>query len=207
MKSYCVFREDVNSPIFSSNYDFNKGTIDCVPTNKFCVKLPKYFYSEFQTPLLFGSPFNESFYIMALQATKGLMATNFYDVGVTVVSKDEVNLLLLNNRSIKPKEVDMSSFNVFNYKKVPIGVYKTLVKQFDVEQNFCFLNVCEEDKKFLTDTGEVDTGLTVLNNVSEHGKISSHIRAWRDGYDGILLDDDCIQRRYKIKQNKVVMYD
>lgn len=197
IKSYCMFRECPDAPIFTSEYDFEKGVIDCVPESKFKVQLPDYYYKEFVREPDFGMTFDKSLYIEALSVTGGLFATNFYDVGITVLTSEATYLFLFENSSATLKGVNPSSFNVFNYNKTAIGVYKTVMYQMDFQQNFCFLYV-DDDGKFLHNKGEIETGFSAINPIDKSNALSGCVNAWRSGYDGVIVDESNSKKEFKV---------
>lgn len=206
MKSHCLFREDVKSPIFESVYDFNTGQINNVPPTKFKYVLPDFFIREYDLPVNYGLSIPREYYILALQITNGLVAVNFYDVGVTVITKDSIVVLFFEGLSTKYYEdLNMFKGNIFNYNKSYVGVYKTVVIQLDIPQNQCYL-VVDDQGDFVTNKGIVKTGITNFKSLDEVMEIPGCVPAWRDGFDGILYDNDNCLRKFKIEDDKVVLY-
>ena len=203
-KSFCIFREDVNAPIFESEIDFTTGCIKNIPKEKFNCKLPDYFYKDFKTPPNFNGKFDKSYYIMALYQTKSLVAFNFYNVGITCLTTQGIVVMLIEDKMLKHYDnTAQYTTNLFNYKKKYIGSYKAVLTQFDIPINFSVLTVDEEGKT-LTSTGVIDTGFKDGKTLEEIGKVSS-IKAWRDGYDGIILDKDNNLFNYRFINNKLVL--
>lgn len=204
IESFCIFREDVNAPIFESKIDFRSGCIKNIPKEKFHCDLPKHFYEEFTTPISFSGMFDKSFYIKALYETKALVAFNFYNVGITCLTPQGI-IVVLNQDGMFKDYVDTEKYmkNLFNYKKHYIGSYKAVLTQFDIPINFVALTVDEEGKT-LTSEGVIDTGFKDGKTLSKIGKAPS-IKAWRDGYDGIILDKDNNLYKYKFINNGIVL--
>lgn len=206
MKFFCMFRENIDSPVFESMYDFNTGCIDNVPKSKFNVILDDYFWNDGYNPHDFGLPHDYSFYMMALQLTKGLFVVNYYDVGITVVSKEGIYLFLLGDKTCKYcGEFDCAEFNLFNYKKTRIGMFKTEVSQLDVSRDFNFLYI-DDQGRFLTSEGIVDTGITRKEDVDLKIIMQGCIPAWRNGYDGIVYDENN-KYYYKIDGTKIKVFN
>lgn len=206
MKSYCIFREEYNAPLFESLYDLKTGLIDSVPSDKFEYKLPKLFVDEYTVPANFGLSHSKEFYILALKLTNGLLATNFYDIGITVFTRSNVIVMFLDGCNLKVYEdIDLSSQNIFRYNKFPIGMYKTIVRQLDISETQCCLYV--DDKGFfLTDEGVVATFITTPRKLEEVYSIKGLIPAWRDGYDGILINNRNEHKIYKAVNGSVKYY-
>lgn len=205
MRSFCMFREDVRSPIFESHYNLFTGTIDNVPLDKFECKLPSYFSTDYQVPVNYSLHLPKEYYIMALTLTNGLVAFNFYDVGVTVISKSGVFVMLLEGCTIKSHEnVSIEEENVFKYDKFPIGVYKTVVRQLDVPQTSCYLLV-DSNGNFLTDQGLVTSSIKEVKErtIDELNKMPGIIPVYREGFDGMLMNSLDEQYKFKVKDNKV----
>ena len=197
MTSFCMFREDEYAPIYESVYDFSTGTIQNVPISKFLCHLPDYFSTEFDVPVNYGMRFDRAFYVLALQLTRGLAAFNFYDVGVTVLSREGVFVLLKEGTNLKYFD-DTQKYvtDVFSYKKNYIGTYKTLVTQFDVPMAHSLL-VADDEGNILTNKGVIKYGVTSGVDKMELFNLNC-IKVWRNGLDGVILTDTGDFVPYKI---------
>lgn len=204
MKSFCMFREDTLSPIFESQYNLLTGVIENVPVDKFKCILPTYFSTDYQVPVNYNLHLAKEYYIMALQLTNGLLAFNFYDIGVTVVAKSGVYVLLLEGCSLKFHDnVSLEGQNIFNYDKFPIGTYKTVVRQLDVPQTPCFL-VVDSEGNFLTEHGVVSsTKIVKGRTVEELVDLKGTIGAYREGFDGMLLNSLDEQFKFKVTGDRL----
>lgn len=198
MISFCMFREDIRSPIFESKYDLKEGTIANIPEEKFKCVIPSYFSTDYEVPVNYSLPLSKEYYIMALQLTNGLVTFNFYDIGVTVIAKSGIYVLLIESLKIQFHDtVSIEDQNVFNYNKYLIGVYKTVVRQLDVPQNICFLLV-DSDGIFLTEQGTVSINDKVKErSVEEISSMKGIVGIYRQGYDGLLLNS--LDDLYKFK--------
>lgn len=208
MKSFCVFREEINSPIFESEYDFRSGLINGVTSDKFQYKVPWEFIDRFELSPDFGSAQYREYYMLALQYTNGLVAFNFYDVGITVISKDSVYVMFLEGFNVNHYLDIGNSGNIFKYPKYPIGLYKTVVRQLDVSQSQCCLYV-DDNGRFLHENGTVSVykrGFSKDLSVEEILSIKGAVTAWRDGYDGVLLDSEKEPFKFKVRGNHVELF-
>lgn len=206
MKSLCLFREDVNSPIFESEFDYYSGTIKNVPEDKFQINLDSYFIDRYEVPRDMLTPFDRSYYVMALKYTDGLFATRFYDIGVTVVSKDSISILLLKDLSITEYPDKKPKGNIFNYKKFPIGRYKTVVNQLDVRNPIYFLTV-DEEGTFLTNNGVVSSGITTSRTHEELLNLQGFVKTVREGFDGILLDNSGTLKKFIVSDCNIDLFN
>lgn len=205
MKSYCMFRESVNAPIFESSYIFETGEILRVPVEKFLYKLPEEFSTRFDTPSGYGIPASKDYYVLALQLTGGLVALNFYDVGITVITKSKIFVFFFADKSIKEYQDIDSSANVFKYDKTVIGIYKTVVRQLGVSQRKCSL-IVDNAGDFVTNTGVVNTGVVYKPTVDELKLVGSGVSQWLKGYDGVLINNDGVPVTFKVNNNKIEYY-
>jgi hypothetical protein len=204
VKSYCIFREDIHSPIFESEYDLNTGLIDNIPDYKFKCKLSKYFINEFDVPEDYGSRFMKEYYIKAIQMCNGLIAFNFYDAGITVITKNSIFVYFIENGVIREYKEEFKNISPFNYNKNYIGTYKTEVIQFDIEHNFCLLCV-DNEGVLLTENGEIRTDIVNFRGFSDILNISGSISIWRDGFDGLLYDNENNLLRYKLFKDNLLI--
>lgn len=203
MKSFCMFRETISSPLFETIYDFETGTLECVGTDKFEFKLEDYYYKQYKTPMGYGSPVARDYYVLALQLTNGLFAVNFYDIGIISVAQGEIFIILFEGLRVESKQkFKPEQFNLFNYPMFPIGMYKTVVRQLSIVQQQCCLMV-GENGEFVTNHGVVRTGVVVPRDKTEVYSMTGLVSVWRKGYDGILYDNDGIQRIYKVDRNEI----
>lgn len=199
MKTFCMFREDIKSPIFESIYSYNNGSIEFIPENKFKCILPDLYYKKFDDPCFMH---NKYLYVKAMNRTGALFACNFYDIGITIIGKDFVGIMFISDYDLKMQEVDTSSFNLFDYNKFSIGLYKTKVNQVEEAQTFVRLLV-DEEGVFLNEKGIVNTNITKFYSEEYINSIKGIVKVWRDGYDGILIDNKKSMYIYNIVNNGV----
>lgn len=185
--TYCLFRETVNSPLFESRYDFNTGLIDGISKSKFHVKLGRYF-TGFAIPENFILPENKSLYIYALKMLNGLVAFRYYDVGIVVLSKQGVYMVSNETKDFGLyNEEIIGDYLLFNYPHIRIGVYKTVIKQFDIPENSCYLYT-DLEGNYLTDKGVVSTGVT--KDIGDDIKKIDKFSVFKEGYSGCYIDND-----------------
>ena len=207
-KSFCLFRESALSPIFESSYDYETGTIEGVPESKFKAKVDARMYSYAPSQFVPHKNADYGMYYYVLMFTGALMVTNYYDIGYMAIGPgDKLDLYLSGiNEFQRPDYVIEDSFVVFPYEKFPIGTYKTVMRQYRVENNYSVL-YCDKNGEMLTSNGVVKIPIENPKSCALplEGIVKGSIRAWRNNYDGMVSVGNDTKLPYNIEGTNFII--
>lgn len=205
MESFCLFRETVGSPIFKSRINLEEGTIQNIPIEYFHCHVPEEFWKKYDnsSDILYPNPLE--YYYMSMYSSSALVTFNFYDVGVCNISKNGYSVMLFESCSTKQYDgFSVEKSNLFNYPKQIKGMYKIVVRQFDIPQDAEALYV-NENGTFFTDEGIIEfskfNDYKTLDNF-----LPPDVKNMRNGFDGTVYSKDGTPHPFKIQDHKVVVF-